>query len=458
MSVAFQVSLQALLGNPLSFTDLLSVNPDMKLLDHVLSILTPRIRQSEELVHSTGIPQKMIMPGFPSEDAGVLLDLLYKERFRFLLDRSTHPRNWEGFSVLLYGIWGHMRGLGSGLNPGTLGPKLLDVACRFASLPSRNPNEDALTEIVIYTMRNIAAMFGAAQLFPEISKIPNPNVDTVSDAMTVVRCYINKLSSGTPSLKLCFHLYEWAHGLVHPDISELMILFFKASYTGLWNLLDPTKDASPMTPDRICDLVDFAGQLMAFTGTILEESIITRKNKDALLEVARQSDVIALLARILLLPLTLKDVALTQRDKKNLSELYEGLRLQIPDFGNALQTGSKSSSQLFKKSYPDWLKAVYHLQESCFMSDGNSLIHKHLTYSMRTWIAFGISALGAQPKTESTMCSYSQCPWPTLVCGMEFKCSVCPPPVNGRCGCHKLQWARHVYCDSRLRSQENSST
>ncbi|QRV94679.1 hypothetical protein RhiJN_22697 [Ceratobasidium sp. AG-Ba] len=458
MSLAFQVALQTFLDDPFAFTDLLPANPSIELLDHVLSILTPWVRKSEELVHSTGIPQKMIMPSLSSEDAGVLLDLLYKERFRFLLDRSTHPQNWEGFSVLLYGIWGHMRGLGSGLNPGTLGPKFLDVACRFASGPSSNPNEDALTTIVIYTMRNIAAMFGAVQLFPEISRIPNPNVDTVSDAMTVVRCYINKLSSGDPNLKLWFHLYEWAHGMVHPDIPELMLPFFKASYTGLWNLLDPAKDTAPVTPDRICDLVDFAGQLMVFTGTILEESILTRKNKDALLEVVRQSDIFALLARILLLPLTLEDVTLTQRDKKNLSELYDGLRSQIPDFGNALQTNSKSSSQLFKKSYPDWLKAVYHLQESCFMSDRNSLMHKHLTYSMRTWIAFGISTLGAQPKTEATICSYSRCLWPTLVSGMEFKCSVCPPPVNGRCGCHKLQWARHAYCDSRLRSQEISST
>ncbi|KAG9083763.1 hypothetical protein FRC07_013824, partial [Ceratobasidium sp. 392] len=254
----------------------------------------------------------------------------------------------------------------------------LDVACRFVSVASPNRNEDILVTTTIYTMRNIAAMFGAVELFPNLTSIPNPGVATVSDAMTVVRHYVTRLSSGPPDLKLWFHLYEWASGFVRPDMSDLMLPFFRVSYAGLWSILDPTNESLPMTADRICDLVDYGGQVMVFTGIILDERILTRRNKDALLEIVRQSDIFALLARIMFLCLIPKTITLTQKDKKNLGELYYGLLLQIPQFGNTVNGNCQSSSELFKRSYPDWVKVTYYFQERCFAADRNTLTHKHL--------------------------------------------------------------------------------
>ncbi|KAG8694452.1 hypothetical protein FRC09_009836 [Ceratobasidium sp. 395] len=379
LSLAFQVALLTFQDDPFAFTTLSSIDPELKLTDHVLSIVSRQVQRSEELTQSTGIPQRTIIPWLTSEHAGVLLNLLYRERFRLLTHRFTRPDHWNGFSILLFGIWGHMRGLGASLNPGTNGPKLLDVACRFMAVAPSNENEDNLSIIVVYTMRNIAAMFGAVDLFPSIQSSPNQmsDVDTVSDTMMVVRCYITRLSSGPPDLKLWFHLFEWAHGFVHPDISELMLPFFRVSYAGIWGLLDPAKDPQPMTADRICDLVDFGGQLVAFTGTILEAPILTRGNKDALLEVVRQNDIFALLARLLLLRLT--PITFSQKDKKNLGQLYEGLLHQIREFGVVLEESSNSTVQLFKKAFPDWLKAAYLFQELCFMSDPNTPTNKHLT-------------------------------------------------------------------------------
>ncbi|KAG8751009.1 hypothetical protein FRC12_012646 [Ceratobasidium sp. 428] len=403
LSLSFQVAFMAFQDDPFSFANLSPLDPSLKLTDHVLSILTPQIQRSEEVVHSTGIPQRMIMPWLSSEHAGQLLEYLYRERFRFLQDRSDHPDHWTGFSILLYGIWAHMRGLGSSLNPGLLGPRLIDVACRFVAVAPENKNEDILATTIIYTMRNISAMFGAAHPFPKLTDYRNPGVEVITDAISVVRCYILRLSHDPPDLKLYFHLYEWTRGSVHANMPDLMLSFFRFSYVGVWSILDPTKESRPITADRVCDLIDYAGQLMGFTGTILEDPHLTPNNKDALLAIVYQSDIFALLARILLLPLALDASTLTPRDKRNLNELYESLRIQLHEFGNILQTSSSSSSQLFRRSYPDWLKAVYCFQELCFMSKRDAPMYHHIANSMRSWIGAGFTVFKSEPNPEPTI-------------------------------------------------------
>ncbi|KAG8698962.1 hypothetical protein FRC09_006914 [Ceratobasidium sp. 395] len=132
------------------------------------------------------------------------------------------------------------------------------------------------------------------------------------DALVVVGCYVTRLSSGPPNLKLWFHLYEWAFGYVGPSILHLRLSFFQVSYAAVWIFLDSAKDPQPMTADRICDLVGFGGRLMLFTRFILETPVVARRDKDALLEIIHQSDIFALLVRLLLLRLA--PVTFTQKD------------------------------------------------------------------------------------------------------------------------------------------------
>ncbi|KAG8694450.1 hypothetical protein FRC09_009834 [Ceratobasidium sp. 395] len=243
LSLALQVALLAFQDDPSSFTTLSSLDPGLKLTDHVLSIVSLQVQRLEEITQSTGTPQRTTIPWFTSKHAGVLLDLLYRERKRLLTQRFAHTGHWNGFSILLFGIWGHMRGSGHSLNPKIQGPKLLDVACRFTAVAPDSEIEDTLTTTLIYTVRNIATIFGAVDLFPKIPEgglLPTslaaldqmPDADTITDAVRAVQSYINRLS-GSPNLKLWFHLFEWAHGFVHPDISGMMISFFEASYAGM---------------------------------------------------------------------------------------------------------------------------------------------------------------------------------------------------------------------------------
>ncbi|KAG8726626.1 hypothetical protein FRC12_023227, partial [Ceratobasidium sp. 428] len=186
---------------------------------------------------------------------------------------------------------------------------------------------------------------------------------------------------------------------------------------------------------------------------ILKKPHLARGDKNTLLEIFYQSDVFALLARILLLRLT----PVTFTEKENPGELYKKLLNQIRQFGVVLDESSDSIAQLFKKSFPDWLKAVYYFQDLCFTSSPDTPVDKHLSNCLRFWIAIEFSVFKVPPLAEATKCLYARCPYPNLISGMEFKC-LCQSAKNGRCACHKLQWARHSNCDSHMRRQSNTAT
>ncbi|KAG9092702.1 hypothetical protein FRC06_011826 [Ceratobasidium sp. 370] len=110
--LSFQVALLGGKNGLLTFIGQASLDPSLKLTGYVVSILRAQVHSREEWIASTRAPLPIFIPLLSPDNVNVLMHYLWAERVRFLTDRSAQPDRWSGFSVLLYGIWGHMRGRG----------------------------------------------------------------------------------------------------------------------------------------------------------------------------------------------------------------------------------------------------------------------------------------------------------------------------------------------------------
>ncbi|KAG9089073.1 hypothetical protein FS749_001640 [Ceratobasidium sp. UAMH 11750] len=439
--LSFQVALLGDKTDLLHFIARASLDPSLKLTGYVVSMIHAQVYSREEWITITRLPLPLIMPRLSPDNVTVLLCYLYEERVRFLMDCSARPDRWNGFSLLLYGIWGHMRGRG-GLDAGTIGLKLRDIACRFALIEPSDKNEELLTTCILVSAKMCIAGSGSFDASSVLADPPTPEL--LADTLAIVRLYVTRLSRNLPALDLSLHLLEWTTLFVYDEVPDLMLAFFRVSYARLWTTLDPTREKLPMTSNRIHDIVDYTGQLISFTATILNVPTIAPATKEALFNVIRQNDIFGLLPRVVFFHLTDK-ISLTPKDRQTIGTFFDGLFGEMRNLGNVLSKTCKTHLSKLKKSHVDWLKAAHHLQERCHTSDQSAFIQNHVSKCQPAWTSLGALLLGGQVKAQSKMCSYPRCPYPNLAGGVGFTCEGCDSATNCSYGCQNLQWGSHLH-------------
>ncbi|KAG8718139.1 hypothetical protein FRC09_013117 [Ceratobasidium sp. 395] len=252
-------------------------------------------RTSAGLVH--------VPPVLTADQAGRILDYLHRERDLFLRARVSGISNWAGWPFLFNALWERL--VFRNNNKITkVALKLLDIFYRFMIVKPESASQADLLEHLVARMK-------LGMSAKDVVPIP---VDS-SDRQEIMKAYISRLTNDPdpPTMHLSQAFFNWVALALDATRADLVVEFVTTTSDRLWGVLEEMKTRERVELFHIDHGITFASEVFEYLRIYLAGDVfmqlkfakdITQLLKQALLE----SDIISLIARVLLFPTLLKEL------------------------------------------------------------------------------------------------------------------------------------------------------
>ncbi|KAG8720131.1 hypothetical protein FRC09_010071 [Ceratobasidium sp. 395] len=305
-------------------------------------------RTSVGLVHTP--------PVLTADQAGRLLDYLHGERDSFLRARVSGTSDWAGWPFLFHALW-EMLVFRNNDRITRVTLKLLDICYRFMIV---KPSAAVMLEHLIARIK--------INMSPT-DVVPAPV--NPSDRQQITRAYINRLTNDfdPPTMQLSHAFFNWVALALDATRADLVVEFTTTSCDRLWGVLEDMRTCERLELVQINHGMRFATDIIAYIRGYLTGDVVQFKfAKDItelLKQTLRESDIISLIARVLLFPTFSTELeTLSDTDKHYANIIFNAFFKSMGKLADTMSRHSSPSCDFFNPLMRDWLKSSQQIREA----------------------------------------------------------------------------------------------
>ncbi|KAG8777992.1 hypothetical protein FRC12_025236 [Ceratobasidium sp. 428] len=316
-----------------------------------------------------------------SDQAGRLLDYIHRERDSLLRARVSGTSNWDGWPFLFHALWERLV-FGNNNKITKVALKLLDLLYRFMIVKPSAP----------VTLEHLVARIKVGMSPTDVVPAPvNP-----SDRQEIMKAYINRFTNNPdpPTMQLSQAFFNWVALGLDATQADLVVEFITTTCDRLWGVLEDMKTRERIELVQVDHGMMFATDLIVYLrlylagNTLMQLKFakdITKILKQALLE----SDIISLIARILVFPTLSTDLeTLSGTDKKDAEFVFNAFFKSMMRLASTMSS-RPGPSDFFKPLLHDWLKGTQQIQDKMHKYNRATFARSYLARCLEQWRTFG---------------------------------------------------------------------